>query len=106
MVQLTEQDSGAEVDVHVGDAVSIRLPENPATGYRWNVDPVDDSLISIDNSEFVESPGSGIGGGGLRTFTLSARGPGVARLSLKNRRPWEASAAPLRQFEVTLNIAP
>jgi inhibitor of cysteine peptidase len=105
MVQLTEEDCGAEVDVHVGDTVSIRLPENPATGYRWNVDSVDDSLIAIDNSEFIDSPGSGIGGGGLRTFTLSARGSGVARVSLKNQRPWEASAAPLRQCEVTLNIA-
>jgi len=105
MVQLTEEDSGAEVDVHVADTVFIRLPENPATGYRWHVDPVDDALITIDNSEFVESPGSGIGGGGVRTFTLSARGPGVARLLLKNRRPWEGDAPPIGEFDVTLNIA-
>ena len=106
MVQLTEQDSGSEVDVHVGDTVSIRLAENPTTGYRWNVANVDDSLVNIDDSEFVESPGSGIGGGGTRLITLSVRSPGVARASLKNQRPWEPTAAPIRQFEVTLNIAP
>jgi inhibitor of cysteine peptidase len=106
VVQLTERDSGTEVDLHVGDTVSIQLSENPATGYRWNVGPVDDSLMTVDKSEFVETPGSGIGGGGVRTFTLSARGPGSARVVLKNQRPWEAAAAPQRQFEVTFNVAP
>jgi inhibitor of cysteine peptidase len=106
VVQLTEQDSGSEVDVHVGDTVSIRLMENPATGYRWNVDPLDDSVVAIDNSEFADSPGGGIGGGGVRTFTLSVRGPGVARVSIKNRRPWQGDAPPIGQFDVTLNITP
>jgi inhibitor of cysteine peptidase len=104
VVQLTEEDSGTEVDLHVGDAISIRLPENPATGYRWNMDALDDSLVTVDTSEFIETPGSGIGGGGARIFTLSARGPGVARLSLKNKRPWEGDAPPIGQFDVTLRI--
>jgi predicted secreted protein len=105
MVQLTELDSNSQVDLRVGDTLVIRLPENPGTGYRWNIANIDDPLVRIDDSEFTQTPGSGIGGGGFRIFTLSAQGPGVAWLSLKKRRPWEGDAPPIGQFDVTLNIA-
>jgi inhibitor of cysteine peptidase len=102
---LTEQDANKAFDLHVGDRVPIQLAENPTTGYRWNVEYVDENLVSLDSSEFSQTPGSGVGGGGTRTITVRARSPGVTRVSLKNQRVWEPNATPVGQFEVTFNIA-
>ena len=103
---LTEHDANRTVDVHVGDTVSIRLPERPGSGYRWSVAQLDEQLVGESGSDFAQSPGSGVGGGGLRTIRLNARGAGVARVALEHRRAWEPTATPVGQFTVTLQIEP
>lgn len=103
---LTERETNQSFDLHVGSPVVIRLPENPTTGYRWNIDQLDDSIVSVEGSEFSQNPGSGVGGGGLRTIRLRPTGVGITRLALKNKRPWEADASAVGQFEVTLRIFP
>jgi inhibitor of cysteine peptidase len=101
---VTEQDTNKTFDLRVGDTVSIRLPENPTSGYRWNLEQVTDDLVSVDSSEFDQSPGSGVGGAGVRTIKLSAGAPGLTHVVLKNQRPWERTAVPVDQFEATFNI--
>ena len=102
---LTEEEANKTVDVHVGDTISIRLPERPGTGYRWSVATLDEQLVGVDDSDF-EQAASGVGGSGVRTIRLNARGAGMARVELKNRRAWEPNATPLGQFNVTLQIEP
>jgi inhibitor of cysteine peptidase len=51
------------------DVVLIRLEENPTTGYRWEVDAVDDRVVELQDSHYSMATGTGIGGGGVRTFT-------------------------------------
>jgi predicted secreted protein len=103
---LTEQEANTAVDVHVGDTISIRLLERPGTGYRWTVAQLDEHLVRVDRSDFDQSPGSGVGGSGLRTIRLNARAAGVARVALANRRAWQPNATPAGQFTVTLRIEP
>ena len=50
---LTSADNGRTVDLRVGDQVTLRLPENPSTGYRWAVDAADASLVEIQEGEYV-----------------------------------------------------
>jgi inhibitor of cysteine peptidase len=102
---LTEADNRSTVDVQVGTQVSVRLPENPSTGYRWNADQVNDPLLSLAGSEFTQTAATGVGGAGTRTIRLVARAAGVAHLALKNKRSWEPDSAAVGQFDVTLNIS-
>ena len=36
-VAYSQLDNGTTVQVHTRDVITVRLPENPTTGYRWNV---------------------------------------------------------------------
>jgi predicted secreted protein len=102
---LAEPDNGKTFDVQVGTPVTLRLPENPATGYRWSIAALDDALLSLEGSEFDQAPAAGVGGGGTRTIRLLPRAAGTAQLSLRNKRAWESDASAVGQFEVTLNIS-
>jgi inhibitor of cysteine peptidase len=102
---LTELQTNQSFDLQVGNPVLIRLPENPASGFRWNLDHLDESVMTVEGSEFSQTPGSGVGGGGIRTITLLPRGPGVTHLSIKNRRVWEGGASAVGQFEATFRVS-
>jgi inhibitor of cysteine peptidase len=99
---LNRQDSGKSVAVHPGDTISISLPENPSTGYRWVLDPRDESVVAPVGSHFVHGAAGAPGEGGQRVWTFSAAQEGVARLSFTLRRAWEAEASAADSFEVTI----
>ena len=81
----------AEVLAAKGDRVMVRLPENPTTGYIWEMP----GGVEIVSSDFREGDG-GAGASGERIVTLIA-GEVPVNASFKLTRPWE-NAAPDRVF--------
>ena len=73
---LTEQDNQQTLDVVVGASITLRLPENPVTGYRWTIDSLDAAPLSLQDSEFIQASTSNLGAAGTRTITLIATRPG------------------------------
>lgn len=86
------------------DVVLIRLEENPTTGYRWEVDAVDDRVVELQDSHYSMATGTGIGGGGVRTFTFKAKSPGTGFIRFKLRRAWESEDAAAERFAVTICV--
>jgi inhibitor of cysteine peptidase len=103
-VTITREQLDGVVAVQRGDAIVIELPDQPTTGYRWEIASVDPALVEVEGSEFASS-GPGIGAGGIVTWRLRARAAGRTRLELARRRPWERDREPIERFAVTLEIA-
>jgi inhibitor of cysteine peptidase len=84
----TEADSGKAVQEALGGTFGVRLPENPTTGYSWNLSvPVG---LTLSRDEYLPSS-SGVqmvGGGGVRSFTFIAAKAGAWNLTAEYRRPW------------------
>src|SRR3954451_533006 len=99
-MELSEQDAGRRCTVRVGDSVTIVLPENPTTGYRWHPDVDTEALAPAEDR--YEDPGQSRGAAGTRRLTFVARRPGVTRLHLVKERAWEQTAA--EEFEVSLDV--
>ena len=91
---------GGRVRVAAGDLVQISLPENPSTGYRWELDrlPVGTHLVG-DHVERRRQAAPGAAG--LRVLTIRVHKGGT--LSACLRRAWEA-AAPVATFTVTVTV--
>ena len=91
------------VTLSAGEELTIRLPENPTTGYRWSVNP--DSfggvLTLLDSS--YEPGGPGVGAAGVRTFRFAATAAGTAQVTLSLARSWEA-AAPAEQYSLAVTV--
>jgi inhibitor of cysteine peptidase len=94
---------GHVLTARVGDSISLELPGNPTTGYTWALTSVDETRLEVQDSGYV-SAGLGVGGGGLETWNLKAREPGMAHIELTRRRPWEGEKSIVSRFSVTLNI--
>jgi predicted secreted protein len=105
IITLTESDHDRTVSVHCGDVVEVRLPEKPATGFRWAVERIGNKSVALESENFAAPPArAGAGQGGMRIFRFSAGSPGSARVKLKRWREWEGERSTAARFEVTLQV--
>jgi inhibitor of cysteine peptidase len=92
-ILLTETDGGRSIAARAGDEIVLQLPENPTTGYRWEVviadglEPVADGYVAAQPAPADAEPA--FGRGSLRELRFRVREPGVARLEAKHWQAWE-----------------
>ena len=101
---IVQDDQGKTFEVRQGNTISIRLAENPTTGYEWELGAINEQIIELQDSDFSTPPETGIGGGGTRTLTFKAQSPGTVKIQLKLRREWEPEDAAIDRFEVTIRV--
>lgn len=86
---LDEEDNDKQVNLAVGEKFSVTLESNPTTGYRWEVDEIDKTVLSQLGTEYDADSPQLAGSGGAETFTFEAVGVGETTLTLLYRRSWE-----------------
>lgn len=100
----TEEQSGSSVDLKAGELVTIRLEENPTTGYSWNMsftpglELMKDEFFSSADTELV-------GAGGVHEWTFKASSAGQYNVSGIYKRPWEEITGDEDTFNLTLNVS-
>jgi inhibitor of cysteine peptidase len=97
---LNEQDSGRTVDIELGKVVTVRLKENPTTGYRWTVET--DSGLEQIGDHF--KAGGAIGAAGVREFQFRPMKVGSYELRMKNWREWEGEGSVIDRFNVQFMV--
>jgi inhibitor of cysteine peptidase len=99
-----ESASGSQVSLSVGDELTLRLGENPTTGYRWALHAADTRVLALVRSEF-HLRHTASGGGGERWITFAALLAGSTNLVLKLWRAWEGESSVDRRFELTVIVS-
>ena len=86
--------SGQTIRMQVGQQLAVTLPAKPSTGYRWEIETIDEGrLLQEGEPEYQSLAPSGTalpGRGGTETFRFEAIGRGEAPLRLFYHRPAEA----------------
>jgi inhibitor of cysteine peptidase len=100
---LTSADNGRIIAVRVGDDVTLLLPDNPSTGFRWAVD-ADPDFVKIEVGEFIP-PSTMVGGGGEAHWSFKAKRPGITKVTLTRWRPWEGERSAIERYEITLQVS-
>ena len=103
MAQYTLDDSqdGSTLNLRMGDAVVLRLAENPTTGYRWEI--VTTQGFDLEADDYTGAPGGRTGGGGERALRFKAIAAGRGRIEAALCRSWEAGP-PLRSYTANAEI--
>jgi predicted secreted protein len=98
------EDDGGRFSLEVGATCSLQLPENPTTGYCWEVESLDLTRLQPLGSDFTLSTPASIGSGGLRLLSFRGLAPGVVTLSLRHWQPWQGLDSVNQRWRVTLVI--
>ena len=90
-----------------GESFEVRLPENPTTGYIWEVEHVPEAVAGLEREAFEQEPADPriVGRGGIKIFVFKAREPGAGEIVLRLRRPWQRES-PIDSFVLKLEIRP
>jgi inhibitor of cysteine peptidase len=99
-----ETNIGGTYPVPLDAEIQLRLPENPTTGFSWNLSVTPG--LSIVNDTYIPDDTSGklVGSGGVHVWFLKAIGPGDQDISGVYRRPWEPAAVNATRFGLSLMV--
>lgn len=103
---VTKNQNGQIVTIHTNEIVQITLDGNPTTGYAWETNNLDQTLLQQQGEPIYTQPDSKklVGAGGTYLFTFQAIKEGQTTLTLVYHRPWEKDTPPAETFEITVNI--
>ncbi|HTR14480.1 MAG TPA: protease inhibitor I42 family protein [Roseiarcus sp.] len=93
-------ENGRTINVAVGDSLQIELPENSATGFRWQMEASSLQGVSALRLQSVDYRAAN---SRRRVFRFSAEGRGHVILRLELVRTWEVQI-PRETFVVTANV--
>lgn len=102
LITLSEQ--GNTVEVQRGDVIVVRLEENLTTGYSWEIETINHSIIELVDSDYSQNPETRLGIGGVRTFRFRAQSSGRETIHLRLRRPWDSADSAAERFDVTVQV--
>lgn len=104
-IQISATDHGKSIAAHLGDELVLSLPENPTTGYRWQLNPPGKSLV-LESDRFELQEKAMTGAAGIRQFSFCVSAAGQARLRLALIREWETDKPPLENFSLLIEVQP
>lgn len=99
MPEVNENADGQTLDVSLGGTLTVRLVENPTTGYRWRV-VADGAPACRPAGDEYQAPTGPPGGPGQHFWSFVAVEPGDGRIELASRRSWEREPARTLTFFV------
>jgi predicted secreted protein len=103
-IVITKEDHGKTIQVHQGDVIIFRLEENLTTGYEWEAEPSEGSMLELLDSTYVQSPGIALGRGGMRVMRFAAKSLGNQEIHLKLRRSWESPDKTRNRLDVKIQV--
>jgi len=103
-MQVGEAVHGQTLDLALGETLSLHLPENRSTGYRWTISSAGEPAIVVLSDTYEAVPGPP-GRPGVHVWQLRAVRLGEGRFELAYRRPWEGEQPPARSFSLVLRVA-
>lgn len=88
--------------------LAVTLVSNPSTGYGWSVVAVDGTILEQhgDPVYTAASDKTAVGAWGTETLRFKGKSLGKTQLILGYRRSWEKDVAPIRTFQVDIEVVP
>jgi inhibitor of cysteine peptidase len=95
-------DNGKTITVGNGETFTVKLDENPTTGYSWNMTV--GSGLQIVSDRYVPSTTGLLGSGGYHEWTIKAVSNGIHEVSGIYKRPWEPVTGSEQSFTLRVKV--
>jgi inhibitor of cysteine peptidase len=101
----TDSDNGKSLTLAPGDKIEVSLAAVSGTGYVWEIQSNNPSVLRpLGLSDFEMPKMAAPGAMGAQVFHFQADSPGTAKLAMIYTRPWETNVAPARTFAITVTV--
>jgi inhibitor of cysteine peptidase len=101
---VTEDQNGAAVTVKTGAVITVRLQENPTTGFTWNLTTTPGLQIINDTYKPTYTTGKMVGSGGTHIWDISAVATGEQKIKGVYMRSWEPVSGNETAFSMTVVV--
>lgn len=88
----------------VGETLQFNVPENPTTGYQWQLLQPLKLFKAEETYQQQEAQQGMVGVGGEKTFRFVALKPGQELIELVQIRSWETNKQPEQQWQCRIRI--
>jgi inhibitor of cysteine peptidase len=101
-VTLTSAHEGQQAAIAPSRVMTVRLPSQPATGFIWEVEQIDRSVLKpLDDAHEYRGEAGGEATH-VHRFLPSRRGR--TRLKLVYHRPWQTDVPPAQTYTIDLDV--
>ena len=92
--------------LQVGQSLTLTLPSNPTTGYRWLVqNPANSILRSLGPEVYSHPEDAGVvGSAGQSVWRYQAQATGEGHLILVYQQPWAPEVRPVKTFDCAITV--
>jgi inhibitor of cysteine peptidase len=98
LLRFDESDNGAVIHAKMNDFIIINLPENPTTGYMWDVDAT--TGLKPKSDTYNRPATMRMGAGGSHTWNYVVTGTGTQEFSAVYHQPW----MPIEEGDMTYSL--
>ena len=89
----------ALLEIDQGEVIMVTLPENPSTGYQWQLAKPITFLKTEETYLAGEAKAGMVGVAGTKTFKFTAETLGQDEIHLVHVRPWEVKGSSMQGVE-------
>ena len=102
MADIEVREHTPRVSVMQGDRITVRLNENPSTGYQWSAAPTGE-ILELASSEVLPGPTTSPGAGGARVIVLRSARAGHGQVHFTLARSWQREA-PIDRWTLEVDV--
>jgi inhibitor of cysteine peptidase len=103
-IVVTEEQNGATVNVNTAAIITVRLPENPTTGFTWNLTTTSGLQIINDTYKPTYTTGKMVGSGGTHIWDIQSVAAGEQKIKGVYMRSWEPVSGNETAFSMTVVV--
>jgi inhibitor of cysteine peptidase len=103
-IKIEAGQSHPEIVLRVGETLTLRLDEQPTTGFRWAASLGNVSVLETLASTFALPADGGVGGGGERSLNFRAKAAGKCPVHLTLKQQW-SDDVPEKQVHLSVVVS-
>jgi predicted secreted protein len=101
---VTAEDQGKDIAIKKGDTLCVKLIAQMGTGFSWQVEKSSPLLKQLGNPLQIPEGKGGPGSADYQIYQFTAQDTGKTILGFSYKRPWEKASAPVKSFEIRVDI--
>jgi inhibitor of cysteine peptidase len=102
---VTEEQNTATVHVNLSNIITVKLQENPTTGFMWNLTTTPGLQVINDTYVPTDTTGKLVGSGGTHIWDISTVAIGEQKIQAVYKRSWEPTSGNETTFSMTVVVA-